>query len=81
MDALSFAFWLHGFDEISGGTVPNATQWAIIQDHLKLVIGPSPLVAHDGYQPFSSPKDMKICTRIDCNLKTPHPDLYHISGC
>lgn len=37
----SFTFWLHGFDEISGGVVPNATQWAIIQDHLKLVISPT----------------------------------------
>lgn len=42
LDPLHFAFWLHGFDEISGGIPPNAKQWAIIQDHLKLVMGVIP---------------------------------------
>lgn len=53
MDALSFCFWVHGFDEISGGTVPNATQWTIIQDHLKLVLDtPQPSSGNRGYAPF-----------------------------
>lgn len=39
MDASSFAFWLHGWCELNGGKRPSPTQWAIIQDHIKLTLG------------------------------------------
>lgn len=59
MDALSFAFWVHGFDEISGGKVPDATQWAIIQDHLKLVFNPARQVS--GLSPLATSKFLSYC--------------------
>lgn len=36
MTAQEFAYWLQGYSEIAGDA-PNAEQWQIIQDHLKLV--------------------------------------------
>jgi hypothetical protein len=41
MKAIDFCYWLHGFDEISGGKIPDATQWQIIRDHLMLVMYPN----------------------------------------
>lgn len=37
MTTKDFAYWLHGWTEINGGTPPTAAQWTIIKDHLDLV--------------------------------------------
>lgn len=37
MNTEQFAYWLQGYSEITGGRIPNETEWQIIQDHLKLV--------------------------------------------
>jgi hypothetical protein len=36
MNAQNFCYWLQGYSEIDGAT-PNAEQWQVILDHLKIV--------------------------------------------
>lgn len=37
MDALNFAYWLHGFTELTRGQTPDPAQWKAIREHLDLV--------------------------------------------
>lgn len=37
MNTEQFAYWLQGYAEITGGNLPDADEWQIILDHLKLV--------------------------------------------
>lgn len=37
MNTEQFAYWLQGYSEITNGRLPDADEWKIIQDHLKLV--------------------------------------------
>jgi hypothetical protein len=37
MNAQDFAYWLHGFTELTQGQTPNPAQWKSICEHLNLV--------------------------------------------
>jgi len=37
MNAQDFAYWLHGFVELTQGQTPNPAQWKAICEHLDLV--------------------------------------------
>lgn len=37
MTAEQFAFWLHGFTELTRGQTPDPAQWKAIKEHLDLV--------------------------------------------
>ena len=37
MNAQDFAYWLHGFVELTQGQTPNPAQWKSICEHLELV--------------------------------------------
>jgi hypothetical protein len=56
MNAQDFAYWLHGFVELTQGQTPNPAQWKAICEHLDLIfkkvtpkVEPLPLEAkYDG---------------------------------
>jgi hypothetical protein len=37
MKAESFTYWLRGFVELTDGSLPTGSQWAMIKEHLDLV--------------------------------------------
>lgn len=65
MTSNDFTYWLQGYVEITNGAQPDATQWAIIKDHLALVFNKvTPKRFEDSFA-----------------LPSAHPDSIYLSGC
>jgi hypothetical protein len=57
-----FCYWIQGFAELNGDTVPSKEQWQAVRDHLKTVFKKEtpelPAILRDR-DPFGGPK--RIC--------------------
>lgn len=59
MSPENFVYWLNGFVELDGGSLPTGQQWESIKDHLKLVMDKKTPVRNVKVEPNSLKEHME----------------------
>lgn len=60
MDYTQFAYWLKGYTEITNNQLPNSTQWAVINDHLKMTLNLPPFDGISGSLLYMTGSYMRV---------------------
>lgn len=73
MNERELTYWLQGYVEITNGQAPDATQWAIIRDHVEMVVAAQ--AKPEAPNTLLSPSRMKVldtlCEGSICGTPTP----------